>query len=79
MLSLFAANHGAVMPALQPALQLRGGMSLGGVDEKWISDGRQIEIEVELTGDGGDDGPTLVSVIPDQLRLAKASGKVGPA
>ena len=27
------------------------GEALGGVDEKWISDGRQIEIEVELTGD----------------------------
>ena len=39
MLSLFAANHGAVMPALQPALQLRGGMSLGGVDEQQIATG----------------------------------------
>ena len=37
MLALQIATHGAVMPALQPALQLRGGMSLGGVDETPVS------------------------------------------
>ena len=39
MLALQIATHGAVMPALQPALQLRGGMSLGGVDETQIATG----------------------------------------
>ena len=39
MLSLFAANHGAVMPALQPALQLRGGMSIGGVEPEQVATG----------------------------------------
>ena len=39
MLALQIATHGAVMPALQPALQLRGGMSLGGVDEQQIATG----------------------------------------
>ena len=39
MLALQIATHGAVMPVLQPALQLRGGMSLGGVDETQIATG----------------------------------------
>ena len=47
MLSLFAANHGAVMPALQPALQLRGGMSIGGVEPEQVATGLNLLLGVQ--------------------------------
>ena len=47
MLALFAANHGAVMPALQPALQLRGGMSIGGVEPEQVATGLNLLLGVQ--------------------------------
>ena len=65
--------------AKRVALEARGTHYDGRQGVARAYDASRYVYEVELTDDGGDDGPTLVSVIPDQLRLAKASGKVGPA
>ena len=65
--------------AKRVALEARGTHYDGRQGVARAYDASRYVYEVELTGDGGDDGPKLVSVIPDQLRLSKASGKVGPA
>ena len=66
-----------VFLAQRVALEARGTHYDGRQGVARAYDASRYVYEVELTGDGGGDGPTLS--IPDQLRLAKASGKVGPA